>query len=410
MKTTDLTPVHSRRAFLTRSGLAAGAAALAGQVGPVEESASTQQQAPAPAGKFRRLSEPVLTNPALDGMSVLWVTSAPATGWVEYGLTETLGQRATGENQGLMPYDERAFKVRLKNLRPATRYYYRVHAVPVDFRGPYDIRRLVKETSVSEIFSFTTPNRDAKEVHFTVWNDTHEVLETLRRLHEAHQKNLGDFLLWNGDQTNDISTEERMIGQFLAPAGQAFATKVPYYYVRGNHDVRGPGARRLPRFSDVPDNAYYYSFRQGPLAALVLDTGEDKPDDHPVYGGLNDFAGLRTRQAEWLAKEIEPPGVPQCPVPHVVLPHTPVVAERKFRLRRRPPQMARLAGEGARAAGHLGSHPQPRLASACRGTPLRPTRRRRTAAAGSHLHSRPRYCRSLCDHPLPAQRPGAGPV
>jgi acid phosphatase type 7 len=279
-----------------------------GQVGPAEEvAAAQQQQQPAPAGKFRRLSEPVLTNPAPDGMSVLWVISAPATGWVEYGLTETLGQRATGENQGLMPYDERAFKIRLKNLRPGTRYYYRVHAVPVDFRGPYDIRRLVKQTSVSDIFSFTTPNRDAKEVHFTVWNDTHEVLETLRRLHEAHQKNLGDFLLWNGDQTNDISTEERMIGQFMAPAGQAFATKVPYYYVRGNHDVRGPGARRLPRFSDVPDNAYYYSFRQGPLAALVLDTGEDKPDDHPVYGGLNDFAGLRTRQAEWLAKEIERP-------------------------------------------------------------------------------------------------------
>jgi predicted phosphodiesterase len=276
---------------------------------------------------FRLLSHPVLTNPTPDAVSVLWATSAAATGWVEYGESDALGQRASGEVQGLMPYDERAFKVRLRNLMPGTRYHYRVHAVRVDFRGPYDIRRQSQETSVSDVFSFTTPNPDADTARFTVWNDTHEVHETLRGLHEAHEKAQAnepdDFLLWNGDQTNDISTEERMIDQFLAAAGQPFAARVPYYYVRGNHDVRGPGARHLPRFTDVPDGAYYYSFRQGPLAALVLDTGEDKPDDHPVYGGLNDFAAFRTRQAEWLAREIERPEFRTAPI-RVLFCHIPL--------------------------------------------------------------------------------------
>ena len=36
-----------------------------------------------------------------------------------------------------------------------------------------------------------------------------------------------------------------------------------------------------------------------------MDTGEDKPDDQPVYGGLNAFAEYRTRQRAWLEKAIE---------------------------------------------------------------------------------------------------------
>lgn len=282
----------SRRSFLAASGAAA--------VAPSAPAAE-------PAGKFRMLSHPVLTNPAPDGVSVLWAASGPGTGWVEYGETETLGRTATGGDQGLLPYDPTAFRVRVGGLTPGTRYFYRVHAVPVDFRGPYSIARRTADAVASEVYSFRAPDPAAAEARFAVWNDTHEVPDTLRRLHAAHAKDPGDFLVWNGDQTNDVTTEERMVAQFLAPAGLPFAARVPYHYVRGNHDVRGPGARHLPRFTDVPGGAYHYGFRHGPLAALVLDTGEDKPDDHPVYGGLNGFAAFRARQAEWLAAEVEKP-------------------------------------------------------------------------------------------------------
>jgi predicted phosphodiesterase len=306
----------SRRSFLARSGLLAGAAASV--------CATTQaQEAPVADEKFRFLSHPVLTNPTPTSMSVLWATSAPATGWVEYGETEALGQRAAGDGQGLLLFDERAFKIQLGALKPGTRYFYRVRAARVDFRGPYDIRRLTDQTSASDVHSFVTPNVSAEKVRFTVWNDTHETVETLRQLHAAHAKDPGDFLLWNGDQTNDISTESRMVDQFLSPAGEPFAAKVPYYYVRGNHDVRGFGARHLPRFTDVPHGAYYYTFRQGPLAAIVLDTGEDKPDEHPVYGGLNDFAAFRTRQAQWLAQAIEQPEFREAPY-RIVFCHIPL--------------------------------------------------------------------------------------
>ena len=84
-----------------------------------------------------------------------------------------------------------------------------------------------------------------------------------------------DFLLWNGDQSNDVHFEKDMAWQFLAPAGLAIADRWPLAYVRGNHDVRGP-------------------------AALVLDTGEDKPDDSPYLTGLGAFQKMQRAQAEWL--------------------------------------------------------------------------------------------------------------
>lgn len=36
---------------------------------------------------------------------------------------------------------------------------------------------------------------------------------------------------------------------------------------------------------------------------MLLDCGEDKPDDHWVYYGLNDFAGFRREQAAFLERE-----------------------------------------------------------------------------------------------------------
>jgi len=306
----------SRRHFITESGLLiAGGGLAVAQTKPAEI-----PSAPA-AAPFRMLCAPVLTAPTPDAMSILWATSGPATGWVEYGETADLGWRVTGAAHGLMPFDERCFKIRLTGLKKGTRYFYRVHAAQVDFRNAY---KIVRESEVvSEVHEFVTPDPTAETARFTVWNDTHENAQTLEALHAVHGKAPGDFLLWNGDVTNDIYSEEKMVGQFLSPAGLPFAAKVPLHFVRGNHDVRGPAARRLDRFTDVPENEYFYWFRQGPLAGLVLDTGEDKPDSHPVYAGLNDFAAFRSAQAQWLARVVEEPEFQNAPF-RVLFCHIPL--------------------------------------------------------------------------------------
>ena len=47
--------------------------------------------------------------------------------------------------------------------------------------------------------------------------------------------------------------------------------------------------------------------RRGPIHFVFMDSGEDKPDSHRAYSGLNDFEGFHREQAEWLKKEIKTP-------------------------------------------------------------------------------------------------------
>ena len=156
------------------------------------------------------------------------------------------------------------------------------------------------EPQVSAEYSFRTLDAAADTTTIAVWNDTHENSETLKALHDLTAALKPDVLLWNGDQSNDVHFEKDMAGQFLTPAGLSIAERWPLAYVRGNHDVRGPAARSLVGFTGTPDDRFYYGFRSGPLAALVMDTGEDKPDDSSVFGGMVAFQKMQERQAEWL--------------------------------------------------------------------------------------------------------------
>ncbi len=277
--------------------------------------------APFDAASVKPASAPVVTNMTRDGFTVLWGVSGPATGWVEYGETPDLGKRSAGE-RGLMPYDAYVVKARIEGLKPGKKYYYRVHTRGVNFVHAYKI--LPAEPIVGEVGTVTTLNPKAATTQFIVWNDTHEVDKTLTKLAElTRAQSSADFLLWNGDQTNYMLDERAMVEQFLNPAGQTFARDLPMMYVRGNHDVRGIAARSLPRFTDTPDDLYHYSFRQGPLGAFVLDTGEDKPDSHLVYGGLNDFSGFRRQQRVWLEQEIQKPHIASAPY-RVLFCHIPL--------------------------------------------------------------------------------------
>lgn len=47
--------------------------------------------------------------------------------------------------------------------------------------------------------------------------------------------------------------------------------------------------RDLPDYISLPQDNFYYTFRAGPIFAVVLDSAEDKPDSHEEYAGLADF-------------------------------------------------------------------------------------------------------------------------
>ena len=310
------TPPLNRRQFIQTASLAAAAIAT-----PSLEAAAP----PAPTTlPFGFAGAPVVANPSPTSVTIIVPITAAGSGWVEYGPTEALGQRADGAQTGMRPYSDRLLKFTLDNLRPGQQYHYRVQIRPINFAGAYKI--IPGEPAASALFSFRTLDTSAASASFTVWNDTHENKETLTRLSANLQANPTDFLMWNGDVTNDVNAEERIIAQFLAPAGQPFATSVPMFLTRGNHDVRGKAARMLPEYLTGPGGRYHYAFRHGPVGVIVLDTGEDKPDDTPVYAGLNDFDSYRSMQRPWLERAIADPLFASAPY-RIAFMHIPLVWE-----------------------------------------------------------------------------------
>jgi predicted phosphodiesterase len=283
---------------------------------------AAQPVPPAPTSQpFNFAATPVLLNPADDSITVIALPNALATGWVEYGPTEALGQRADGASRGQLPLSDRLLAFRLASLKPGEKYFYRVHLKPINFKTAYSVKP--GEEIHSDIHSFRTFNPAAESATFTVWNDTHEHAPTLMQLSAALNANPTDFLLWNGDISNDVRDESKIISQFLAPANQPFAADVPLFFARGNHDVRGRDARSLPNYITGPGGEYFYTFRHGPLAAIVLDSGEDKPDNLPVYVGLNSFDAYRALQRAFLEKAIIAPAFTSAPF-RIVFVHIPL--------------------------------------------------------------------------------------
>src|SRR5690606_23030673 len=124
-----------------------------------------------------------------------------------------------------------------------------------------------------------------------------------------------------------IRSDDQIVANTLRPAGSDFAATRPLLFTSGNHDVRGAAARSLASaLVDWPDQGTLgrsFAVRQGPLAIIGLDTGEDKPDRHPVFAGLASFEPYRKAQGVWLEQTLARPDIANAPY-IVVFCHIPL--------------------------------------------------------------------------------------
>ncbi len=319
-----------RRAFLTAS---AGSLAAAGTASAQD----AETEAEVPEGAFTAGSDdgpafagpPAVSGPSPESMVVLQPVSRFATGYLEYSVDGGAFRRAEAAPAGLRPFEEHVLKFELPPLPPGKEIAYRTVAHSVGWtrvRQFYHGQVAAGAPQTSETRTFRTLDPGAAATRFAVWNDTHENAETLAALHARTAELSPDFLLWNGDQTNDLHFEGDMAAQLVAPAGLSLAGW-PLAYVRGNHDVRGPAAKHLPRFTGTPGDRFHYAFRSGPVAALVMDTGEDKPDDSVYFGGMAAFQPMQRRQAEWLRQVAREPWFRSAPF-KVMFCHIPLYSRR----------------------------------------------------------------------------------
>ncbi len=113
-----------------------------------------------------------------------------------------------------------------------------------------------------------------------------------------------DLLILNGDILADTKHMKNFELTFqLCEAGTGGAR--PCVFSRGNHDIRGKYSEKLADYTPTDRGNSYYTFRLGRLWGIVLDVGEDKLDDHPVYNGTNAGRQFREEQTKFLNNVIK---------------------------------------------------------------------------------------------------------
>ena len=319
-----------RRAFLKGTawmGFAALAGGAAGSPATADDDASgtaagTAPQMSADTRPGRLIvSAPVLQNAAETSIGVSFAVSALASGWVEISKSPDMSgaKRVYSGDCGLMDVNDKVALVRIRGLRPATRYWYRIGADRMEFKR-YKPYNLGSETD-GKIHSFATLGAE-NTGSFCVIADSHQRNPALGMMLAKLQELTPAVAIWNGDATGNFNTTiDDALKAFVHvhPDYPEYAADTPFMFVNGNHDFRGLFNRhlqdlmmfrepdeRLPRYASLGRN---FVQRLGDVALIGLDTGEDKPDAHPFFGGVAKFERYRHLQTRWLADAIETPAV-----------------------------------------------------------------------------------------------------
>lgn len=258
---------------------------------------------------------PYLQNMGETEVTIVWTTNKPSVGWVELlpddGTDFYLKERPRYYNtKNGIKTTTQIHAVRLSGLKPGTYYRYRVYAQEVlkhvsnkVFYGN------VAATTVYQVepLRFKTNDYKKESVSFVMVNDIHNRDSVMEQLISHCEVKKTDLFLFNGDMVSIFNSEKQIFDGFMDKATQLFASEIPMYYTRGNHETRGVMAASFQDYFSPKEKNLYYLFRQGPVCFVVLDSGEDKPDSDIEYAGITDYDSYRTEQAQWLKEALNSP-------------------------------------------------------------------------------------------------------
>jgi predicted phosphodiesterase len=268
---------------------------------------------------------PYLVATSATTTTIVWLTDTPSHSKVRYGRGPGLDAAAlTTEvephQDGLVPVGLRHV-VHLTGLEPGATYSYQVVSTRVvKLKAYWPDKGLSIESAVH---AFTTLDPRKPTVSFSVVTDTHEDVARIRALNKRIDWTATEFLVHTGDAFHWIDSEEHLFRNWLEPTTAALAHGKPLIYARGNHELRGPFARQLFDYIPTVEGRFYYARDAGPVHLLVLDTGEDKPDETNVYALLNRTVPYRAAELAWLREHVRTsPRVREAPF-RVIVMHQP---------------------------------------------------------------------------------------
>lgn len=262
---------------------------------------------------------PWLSDVREDAVTVLWTTEQPGLGFVEL-------------EDGTVRYDtfagrrifRRLHSVTLTGLEPGVVVRYRVGGQVL--KDDSNARNPVFGDSYTGLWHSTrTLNPKASSCRFSVFNDIHMRTGRYAALAAQVDSAATDFLFLNGDIVSAGNyVLDTLVKYALEPLG-SLPAGLPIFFGRGNHEGRG---NNVPLIADVfphTDPApFYYSFREGPVAVIVLDAGETGHSRSILYSGGDVYEDYLNEQMEWARKALKQKWFRKAPVKLCIL-HVPMI-------------------------------------------------------------------------------------
>lgn len=260
---------------------------------------------------------PWVTNVTEDSFTVIWTTETSCLSWVEVapdnGNTwyqsdypsyfETVaGRKMYGKFHS----------VNVKGLQKATSYRYRIVGKAIaDDSDPYAISYGPLKADRGQ-HRIKTLDTKASVCRFSMVNDIHFDTGLYFDLINGMDKQNTDFIVLNGDITSYADKLDTLVRYTIEPIKQ-FAASYPVVFSRGNHEGRGSEWYLTGKAFPTSTGEFYYTFRQGPVAVVVLDAGEDKPDSDPEYSDQAAYDQYRHDELEWLKQAVKDPAFADAP-------------------------------------------------------------------------------------------------
>lgn len=253
-------------------------------------------------------------------LSVVWGTNMSAASRIDFGLSDALDSTTAMQNGGLRTISDGIQQVSIQwNLTDDL--FLRGYSQGV--RSIFPTSALTTGNDESNISQIPFPAA-GEEISFIAFSDLHEQYGLAAELAANLDWEGIDYAFYVGDVLNNTTDPDQITESFLnLPTGDQ---NLPRVFVRGNHETRGSAARNLDDWLLPEGQEWYFTFSSGGVFFIVLDSGEDKADDHAEYSGLVDFSTYHQEQAGWLAEVVSSPEYTQAAY-RIVLVHHPPFAE-----------------------------------------------------------------------------------
>ena len=264
-------------------------------------------------------SGPWVTEARDTGVTVLWISDVPGKAYVELSDSTKIWDTFAGR---------RIFRslhcVRIDGLKHGSVINYRVCGIDIkDDTNARDPE--FGQAYEGSWHSVRTFDPKAPECRFSVFNDIHMHTRKYSALAGQLDSASTDFLFLNGDIVSAGNYSVDSLARCeIDPLGDLPAG-IPVLFARGNHEGRGNGVENVAKVFPNSDPApFYYSFRHGPAAFVVLDAGETGKKRSVRYSGTAVYEEYLGQQIEWLKKAVREPSFRSAPV-KICLIHVPMI-------------------------------------------------------------------------------------